>query len=281
MPRRRLCTQPRLTHLENIFMRTFLKKTVRKAFNACGFEITRIWGAQRVTMDQVLANIVKLGFEPQTVVDIGVGDGTYDLYRAFPNASHLLIEPLEERKSVMDKIVSQFDAQYVLACAGDTPGKITLNVHTDHLNGSSVFKEQEGTHADGMEREVAVVTIDQVCVQKNLTGPFLIKVDTQGAELKTLDGAAKTIQNTELVILEIQLFQTLVGCPQLYEVVEYMKKRGFVVYDCFGSAYRPLDGALAAMDIAFVKENGLFRKSHAFATKDQRGKMKKIFVGTT
>lgn len=57
--------------------------------------------------------------------------------------------------------------------------------------------------------------------------------------------------------------------PELYDVLIYMKDRGFVVYDCFNSYYRPIDEALAAMDIAFVKESGQFRDRHSFATRKQ------------
>jgi hypothetical protein len=44
-----------------------------------------------------------------------------------------------------------------------------------------------------------------------------------------------------------------------------MKDRGFVVYDICGFVQRPLDGALAQVDLAFVKENGHFRKCHDYA----------------
>jgi hypothetical protein len=43
-----------------------------------------------------------------------------------------------------------------------------------------------------------------------------------------------------------------------------MKDRGFVAYDLFGAHTRPLDGALAQVDIVFVKERGRFRQSHVY-----------------
>lgn len=35
-------------------------------------------------------------------------------------------------------------------------------------------------------------------------------------------------------------------------------------------AYRPIDGALARVDMAFVRRDGLFRRIHQFATEEQR-----------
>ncbi|MCH8192053.1 MAG: hypothetical protein IIC80_11965, partial [Chloroflexi bacterium] len=52
--------------------------------------------------------------------------------------------------------------------------------------------------------------------------------------------------------------------------VAFMKERGFVAYDIFGHNYRPLDGAMCQIDMAFVKEKSQFRRVHAFATKEQR-----------
>ena len=62
----------------------------------------------------------------------------------------------------------------------------------------------------------------------------------------------------------------MVGGPQLFDVVCRMKQFGFVVYDMYGLNYRPLDNALAQVDMIFVREDGVFRKSHAFATPKQR-----------
>jgi hypothetical protein len=48
------------------------------------------------------------------------------------------------------------------------------------------------------------------------------------------------------------------------------KQSGFVAYDIFGFQYRLLDGALNQFDMIFVREDGFFRQSHAYATPEQR-----------
>ena len=66
-----------------------------------------------------------------------------------------------------------------------------------------------------------------------------MKVDVQGAEVQVLNGASRTLQTTEAVILEVTLFGTMIGGPQLYDVVSRMNELGFVVYDVYGFLYRP------------------------------------------
>ena len=51
------------------------------------------------------------------------------------------------------------------------------------------------------------------------------------------------------------------GAPEFFEVIKFMKDKGFVVYDILNGFYRPLDKALGQVDIVFVKEDGKFRKT--------------------
>jgi FkbM family methyltransferase len=226
-------------------------------------------GTPRASMSGALRQLTSLGFKPATVIDVGVATQTLQLYQEFADSSFLLIEPLVEFEPFLRKTCASYRAQYVLAAAGETPGTATINVHPDK-DGSSLLKEVEGASVDGMPREVPVVTIDQVCAKKGLAGPYLIKGDVQGAELQVLAGAERTLRETEVVILEVTLFGTMIGGPQVYDVVAQMKRYGFVVYDMWGHNYRPFDNALCQLDMGFVREQGRFRESHVFATPGQR-----------
>lgn len=250
--------------------REILKKIAYNTFKPLGFDIPR--RRVRTSLAGVLDHVKSLNFQPQTVIDVGVAYGTFELYEKFPQANHLLIEPVAECEGFLKNICQKYKAQYVIAAAGKSPGSIIINVHPG-IQGSSILKEMEGSDADGVPREVPMVTLDDLCSEKNLKGSYLIKLDVQGAELDVLEGAKNVLQETEMIILEVSLFEFMVNSPQFYEIVTYMKNQGFVVYDIFGNCIRPLDGALAQVDLAFVKENGQFRQSHFYATKEQRKKM--------
>ncbi len=223
----------------------------------------------RKNMQDVLVHFKNLNFHPNTIIDVGVAYGTDGLYGQFDDVRYLLIEPLIEYESVCKKILETNVGDYVIAAASDKCGELTINVHPD-LSGSSVFSESEGKHVDGDPRVVNCVTLDRLCTDKKLTGPFILKLDTQGAELMVLDGAKQTLKDTEIVIMEAFLFQFYKGIPLMHDIIAYMKQRGFVVYDVFGGINSLLDNALAQVDLVFVKEDGIFRLSNDFATRDQR-----------
>jgi len=123
---------------------------------------------------------------------------------------------------------------------------------------------------NGIPRVVPRVTLDHLVSENKLRPPFLLKIDTQGAELKVLSGYEENLQHTEFVLLEVSLFKFFEGGDQLHDVIAFMKSRGFVAYDICDFQYRPLDDALSQVDIVFVKERGQFRQHHFYATLEQR-----------
>jgi FkbM family methyltransferase len=256
-------------------MLTTAKVAAKRLFNAFGLEVRKKQLATppepipRASMRGALHRLSALGFHPRTVIDVGVATKTEELYQAFKDANILLIEPLAEFEPFLRDICLSYNAQYVLAAAGENRGSAIINVHPDKF-GSSFLKEVEGPSVDGVPREVPVVTIDDLCADRNLVGPYLVKVDVQGAELQVLAGATHTLQRTEVVILEVTLFGTMIGGPQLSDTVARMRQYGFAVYDIFGFHYRPLDNALCQLDMVFVQEQGTFRQTHVYATPEQR-----------
>ena len=220
-------------------------------------------GTTRSTMSGSLLTAKRLGFEPSTVIDVGAALGTFDLYETFPNARHLLIEPIAENEPYLAKICRKLkSAEYIIAAATKESGIFTLNVSPGLVHSSI----SEGVNADSQNpylRNIPAITLDGICRERNLPGPYLIKVDVDGQEVDVLAGATQILQHTEYVIVEVTLFN------QIYDVIHFMKSQGFVPYDIVDLGYRPIDAALWQVDMAFVKELGLFRTDKSYVAQQQ------------
>lgn len=253
----------------SINIKNVIKNIIKRLFKRFGYEIRSLARESRkirTSIGESYSLLSGLGFQPKTVIDVGVASGTMELYEAFPYSFFLLIEPLKEYESDLISILNQYRGSYILAAAGARSGRVTFNVHEDRLDGSSLYKESMGTEADGHEVNVQMIRIDDILKDKQLNSPYLIKVDAQGAELDVLEGAQQVLLETEVVVLEVSLFEFLKGAPQFFDVVSYMKIHGFVAYDIILGFNRPLDNALGQIDIVFVKEKGMFRQIHSYST---------------
>ncbi|MDF2458798.1 MAG: Methyltransferase, FkbM family [Nitrospira sp.] len=255
----------------------WLKLFVRKLLAMGGVELRRIAPVSaartRNSLLQLLEQARSVGFSPRTVIDVGAAYGSFTrlCHGVFPGAHYLLIEPLDEYRSLLEQVTHAIpSSRYRLGAACARNGQVEINVHPD-LVGSSLYREVEtGTGVNGVPRSVRAVTVDAVVREAEASGPFLLKLDVQGAELDALEGAEKILDDCEFVVLEVSFFKFFEGGPECAEMIGYMKHRGFVPYDIVGLQYRPLDRALSQADIAFVKEHGLFRREHAYATAAQR-----------
>lgn len=218
----------------------------------------------RGSMRGGLLHIKQLGFKPKTVIDVGAALGTFVLYEVFPESKHFLIEPIVENEPYLAQICKKLEnAEYIIAAATREPGTVNLNV-APALVHSSISDRPSNIDEKLYTRKISGITLDQICRERQLEPPYLIKVDVDGNEIDVLAGATQILRDTEYVILEVTLFN------HMYEVINFMKSKGFVVYDIVGLSWRPSDHALVQCDMAFVKEKGQFKTNNSYIREDQR-----------
>src|SRR5205085_1347525 len=138
---------------------------------------------------EVLTHYRRLGVAPATLIDVGVAAGTPELYDAFAGARRLLVEPLREWEPGLRAIVAAAPAgsAYELCAAGPQNGELEIGVHRV-LACSSIVGDRRGDGVDVERRVVPVRRLDDIVAEHGLKGPFVVKVDTEGAELQVLSG---------------------------------------------------------------------------------------------
>lgn len=259
-------------------MSTVIKTLLKQMCRMVGVECRRISAAgtssrSRESLPQLLEHAKGVGLSPNSIIDVGAAYGSFtsQCLEVFPDARYVLVEPLVEYQPMLTRLCKHHPGiRCIYAAAAADRSETQLNVHPD-LVGSSLYREvEEGTDVNGVPRTVHAITVDEVVQEAGFKGPFLLKIDVQGAELDVLRGAERTLQETEYLLVEVSFFQFFKNGPEVSDVIAYMKERGFVPYDLFSLQYRPVDHALSQVDLAFVKERGLFRRHHFYATPQQR-----------
>lgn len=251
-----------------------MKKILKKIITKAGYEIKRIkinktqaFEKPVGIMSQFLEDLKSRGLNCTHILDIGANKTQWSRIakKVYPDTIFYLIEPQIEMKSSLEEFCIEFsESKYFLAGAGAREESLTLTVWDD-FEGSS-FLPPINPQSNERQRKIDIITIDNLLQSHQIEVPQLIKLDIQGFELEALKGSENTFGITEVYILEVSLFtfNNPEDEPTFADVVNFMLKRGYVVYDFPGFLRRPLDGALGQCDICFVKENGFLKTSNSW-----------------
>lgn len=214
---------------------------------------------------EFLRHLARLDFAPKTIIDVGVAFGSPGLHEIIPGATYYLIDPVPHLAPLLGHMARRLGGMAFNVAAGSYDGEMPFFVHAD-TSGSSAYRQQEGPEIDGEEVTVSVRRLDTL-LPRDLAGPVLLKVDTQGAELDVIEGAAGLLDRIDIVIVEASFHEFRCGAPEFGDVVAAMKGVGFVVYEILEGHYRCLDNAMAQVDLAFVKaDSPLRRHKHSFSS---------------
>jgi FkbM family methyltransferase len=201
-------------------------------------------------------NLRRRGFAPKTVFDVGVAAGTPELYAAFPEAHLVLIDPTRDALPHMQAVARQRNATVYNLALGEEDGEMEIEARLDDIKGATFFKEI-GPLGPTERYPVPVRRFDTLF--DGFARPALCKIDVQGAELMVLRGMGACIHDVDALIVEMSTIATVAGGPEACEVIDFLKRQGFVIFDLLGASRRPLDDALAQLDILFVKEDAPLR----------------------
>lgn len=218
-------------------------------------------------MDLLLEDLKVRGLNCRTILDVGANKTNWcrKAKKVYPVANLCLIEPQVEMKERLENFCAEFPGSvYFLVGAGARKERLILTIDEQFASSSLLPKSEEALIESGEQREIEITTIDNLIATSQMQLPELVKLDIQGFELEALKGGERLFAYTEVFILEVSLFPftNTPDTPVLFEVIQFMLDRDYVVYDFPGFLRRPLDGALGQCDICFVKKNGFLRKSN-------------------
>jgi FkbM family methyltransferase len=180
----------------------------------------------------------------------------------FPEAAYYMIEPQDEMKPYLEAFLKNHKGAWFQGGAGAENGELTLSVWDDFAGSS--FLLPEGEESGKKQRKVPIYTVDSLIESKQMPIPDICKIDVQGFEIEVLKGAKSILGKTNIFILEASLFRFSPNQPLLHEIIDFMVKHGYVIYDFAGFANRPTDKALGQLDICFVLENSPLRSSQGW-----------------
>lgn len=209
------------------------------------------------------------GFRIETVLDVGAAEGYFFVYRVhnrlLEGASHFFIDAMAENEGTYRKVCARFGGGYEIAALSGMEGEIDLRIDPDFYN----------THIDYLQpasgyiatRRVKTTTLDNVVRRHGLAGPYLLKIDVQGAELDVLRGALQTLEQAVVVVAEIQIFHER---DTLVELLAFMNGNDWALYDLTDLAHYPSDSTLYQCYATFIPKGMDFRRDIPWCLPEQK-----------
>ncbi len=163
------------------------------------------------------------------IFDVGVRDGTPELYRSFAGKEFVLFDPMKQELAINSVHTWPDRYEYRNIGLGAEPGELILN---EQKGRSSFLKRTALTKSSKkLNRYTAKIsTLDIEISSLNCSSPLIgLKIDTEGYELEVLKGLNDRINNIAFIELEMSLKKRFVNSYSSAEIINHLDMKGFSI----------------------------------------------------
>jgi FkbM family methyltransferase len=192
------------------------------------------------------------------IIDVGANSGQFAqgmLRQGFAGTIHSL-EPQSAVHARMQAHARRHPTWRVAErCAvGDQEGELVLNIsrntYSSSLLGNTALNQRAAPATAYVGQEtVRVRRLDEWAHAAGVGGRLLLKIDTQGYELKVLQGASGIMGDIHAVLVECALVPLYEGQPLLAAMVAFLETAGFTVVDILPGLRDPNNGRFLGLDL--------------------------------
>jgi FkbM family methyltransferase len=175
--------------------------------------------------------------EAEIIVDTGVAEGAPQLYRSFPDAYFMMVNPLKESKKYIKKYVKTYNCEFIECALGEKEGESVINVEKSGIGASGFLDKKDSKKREGEKenRRVKINRLDKLIESENYTDKNIgIKIDVEGYETNVLRRAKNTLKITNLVICELSISDRFYNGSNIWEVSRFLYDKGFYMSDILG-----------------------------------------------
>ncbi len=227
------------------------KRLIQSMLGQLGYRLVRVGDVPNLALEAALERVVSRDMPINTIIDIGASNGSWSkrVHSFYPDADYLLIDPNPVHEMALDAYSAAHpNVQYELVAAGDIEGTIYFDM-SEPFGGIATQHKTEGFVS------VPIQTVDNLVNKYDLQPPYLFKMDTHGFEVPILNGAAATLEQTSLIVVEVYNFHIHHDALLFYQMCEFLSRRGFHMIDLCDPLFRQYDNAFWQADFFFIRRD--------------------------
>jgi FkbM family methyltransferase len=185
-----------------------------------------------------------LGDRPGGIcIDAGAHDGNFSelLLGCLPSPRIHAFEPAPEPfQRLRVRLASSPEVHLVPAGLSNRPGQLTFNIFENQALNSFLplapgAGDTFGASARVAQMQVPVLRLDDYAMEKGLDDIALLKIDTQGFELRVLLGAERLLAagRVRAVLVELNFVPLYAGQVWAHELIAHLHERGLHLVDFY------------------------------------------------
>lgn len=236
-----------------------VKKIIKNILFKRGFVI-KPYVAYYENIEKVRYNwLQKIKFD--LILDVGASDGGFvkKIRTVMPLIPIYSFEPISEsyqkliEKNMDDENFTAFNIA-LSSKEGESDFYISSSSGCSSLLEMSDIHKEAYPHTASLSKiKVPMKRLDDVMKEYDYKNIFL-KIDVQGAEKFVLDGAIETLQNVDVILIEVNFVETYKECVLINEIIAYLEGKGFVLNGMENISQSTLDGSFLQADAFFIKK---------------------------
>lgn len=242
-------------------------KLHHKFANAFGYQLINKKNSD-LMFDTHLMRLLKK-YKPSLTLDVGANVGQFGkkLRTAGFQNEILSFEPIPSIYQELSNLVQTDDKWKAFNYAlGDVVGEATIHVPKYNSSFSSLLpnnqysKQRFENQLKEMNEETIKIEVLDDLLAKGFLNPatnkdVFLKLDTQGYDLKVLQGANKFLDNVQIVLTELSFIPIYDGMPTFIEMSDYLLSRGFTPSGFFPVSRDKNSLAVIEMDGFFIRKS--------------------------
>jgi FkbM family methyltransferase len=214
---------------------------------------------------EMMETIQNFKQKSNVLLDIGAFNGQFSqTARAFFDFQEIVcFEPNQQQHEQIKKNNGHHAVIENIALSDSTGADVTFYLHEDASMNSTVDSHNEilkkefpySNPESILRTTVKTSTLDDYVAGRNWADAvFMIKIDTQGNELNILEQGTKTLQRTEICLIEYMFTSPYKTNYTFEEMNEFMHRQGFHCEGALSIRKRP-SGRISAVDFMYVKDS--------------------------
>ncbi len=193
-------------------------------------------------IEKAINLIKKMKIKDHIIVDVGGATGaTAKLFtKYFSDNKIWVFEPIKSNYDILISLAKQNSNLKIIPKAAGSKNEKTFINKANRITSSSLYELNADKKSkilseilvpEGKE-EIEMTTLDDILPNKTIS---ILKFDVQGYELEALKGSLSTLENTVLIVIEMNNHDGYKGAPKYHEVDSFLRNNNFILFDMFPS----------------------------------------------